>query len=311
MGRLYLLLYTQRQMKLAILGGDGQVGTAVSQWCRQHGISYISFNRKNIDITIEMEVLNGLSQAAPTVVINAAAYTNVEKAESELELAFRVNDGAAGTVAKVCDRLQIPLLHLSTDYVFDGRKGTPYVENDPVAPLGAYARSKEAGERSITKIIEKHIILRTGWVYGPYGHNFFKTMLRLAETRDSIDVVEDQIGNPTATSDLAIAIGECCRKVHQGAQQWGIYHFVGRGDATRYEFAKEIIEGRTAVNGRRVVVHPIATAEFPTAVQRPPDSRLDSKLFERCFGVVALPWRVRVKELLASSDLCSVATARI
>ena len=229
--------------------------------------------------------------------INAAAYTDVDRAESEEPTAFAVNAERRRDLRPRPARRGIPLVHISTDYVFDGRKGAPYVEQDAAAPLNAYGRSKLAGERGVRAANPRHVILRTSWVYSPYRKNFVRTILRLAAERDRLTIVADQRGCPTAARDIAQA---CLRHRHtlrDGAEQrpYGTYHFAGAGEASWFEFASAIVDMAADRRGRSPQIVPIRTSDYPTPAVRAADTRLDCAAVVRDFGVKQRPWRKRLQ----------------
>src|SRR5690242_7329892 len=231
----------RRRMRLLLLGAGGQLGQEIVAAVTD--IDVIGRTRAQTDIADPNAVAAALQQAQPDIVVNAAAYTRVDKAESERDEAFRVNAAGAEAVAAACARAQIPLIHISTDYVFDGTKPAPYVETDPTAPLGVYGASKLAGEQAVRERHKKHVILRTSWVYGKFGSNFLKTILRLASERDELKIVADQRGSPTGTSDLAHAVLGLAPRLVAGADpaDWGTYHFTGEGETNWCQFADEIL----------------------------------------------------------------------
>jgi len=231
-------------------------------------------------------------------VIDAAGYTNVDRAESEEELAFAVNAQAAACLAEETGKRGIPLIYVSTDYVFDGRKGAPYMETDAAAPLNAYGRSKLSGERQVSAANPRHVILRTAWLYSPYGTNFVRTILRLAQERDRLTVVADQLGCPTSARDLAKACLDialvCAAKPDQ--DNYGLYHFAGAEAATWFEFAKAILETAAGRLSRLPELVPIPSAQYPSPAARPADSRLDCTAVQHAFGLAARPWRRALAE---------------
>ena len=223
------------------------------------------------------------------MVINASAYTKVDRAETDEEAAFRANATGPEILAKACAAAGLPLIHVSTDYVFDGTKSGAYRESDPVAPLGVYGRSKSAGEEAIRRHLPQHVIVRTSWVYGIYGANFLKTILRLAGERDELRIVADQSGCPTSTADLAQALLAVAQALGEGRAVSGTYHLAGTGVTTWHGFASRIVEAQRPFTGRSPSVVPIRTEEYPTPAQRPANSELDSALFSRTFGYTARP----------------------
>jgi dTDP-4-dehydrorhamnose reductase len=284
-------------MRLLVFGAGGQLGQELMNACREAGIVAIGLHRQaGGDIGDAEQVESSIASTKPSIVVNGAAYTKVDKAESQPDVAYRENSLGPAIIAQCCNRLQIPVIHLSTDYVFSGDKLTPYLESDPVSPLGVYGTSKEQGERAIRSALEHHIILRTAWVYGVYGQNFLRTMLRFAQTKDEWSVVADQWGNPTSTKDLAYAIITAAKAINDGENSWGTYHFAGTGDASWFEFATEIIAAQARITGRLPVLTPIETSAYPTAARRPKNSRLNSNLFADTFGFRAKTWQERVIE---------------
>ena len=228
----------------------------------------------------------------PRAIVNAAAYTAVDMAESEPERAFAVNRDGAGRLAATARRFRIPFVHVSTDYVFDGRKASAYCENDDPCPLGAYGQSKLEGEKAVMDANPDALVFRTSWVYSPYGTNFLKTMLRLAETRDVVRVIDDQRGAPTAAIDLAGAIVDALMQVleREARGRAGVYHVTASGETTWYGFAKAIFAGWRDRGHRIPQLEAITTADYPTRVKRPANSRLDCEKFQRVFGICLPLW---------------------
>ena len=280
-------------LRVLVFGGDGQLGRELSDIARRQALALVSRGR-DLDISDARKVQAALEAVEPDVVVNAAAYTKVDKAEADREAAWQANCVGAQNVALACAATGKPLLRISTDYVFDGTKASAYSESDQVAPLGYYGVSKEAGEQAIRNAWDRHLIIRTAWVYGRHGSNFLKTMVRLARERDALSVVADQVGNPTATEDLAEAVLAAARMAVNAACPWGTYHFAGSGDASWHSFAVAIIEAQARYTGRRPGIAAISTSQYPTPARRPANSRLDSRLFGSVFGFSAAPWRSRV-----------------
>jgi dTDP-4-dehydrorhamnose reductase len=294
-------------MRLAVTGLHGQVVSAMIERAPR-GVEIIALGRPRLDLTVRDAVLAALRAARCDVIVNAAAYTQVDKAESEPEAAMRVNGEGAGYVAEIAAELRAPLLHLSTDYVFDGALGRPYREDDATAPTGAYGRSKLVGEQRIASIHPNHAILRTAWVYSPFGANFVKTMLRVGETQGEARVVADQRGNPTSALDIVEALFAIAQRLRADSSPAlrGVFHLTGRGEATWAEFAEAIFAEAVAHGRAPVSVRPIATADYPTAARRPANSRLDSSKLAAAFGVTLPHWRDSLKScvtrLLAPQD---------
>ncbi len=281
-------------------GGDGQLGRELAGYARQRGIALRTLNRAEADIADANAVSRAISSASPSIVVNAAAYTKVDRAEAEPEEALRANAAGPGILARACATAHLPLVHISTDYVFDGTKSSAYFEDDPIAPLGVYGRSKAEGETAVRKALEHHVILRTSWLYGAYGTNFLKTVLRLARERDELRIVADQRGCPTGTADIAEAIISIAPRLVQRAPVWGTYHFAGKGVTTWHGFACEIVDAQAKVTQRRPVVTPITTAEYPTSARRPANSELDCLRFAKIFGFTAMDWRERTRKVTAA-----------
>jgi dTDP-4-dehydrorhamnose reductase len=279
-------------MRIAVTGSKGQVATSLMERAG-HKAEVVALGRPAFDLADRAAVLSGLESARPDVVVNAAAYTAVDKAEAEEAIAVRVNGDGAGHVAEAAVRLGVPLLHLSTDYVFDGALDRAYREDDPTAPTGAYGRSKLAGEKLVAERCEDSVILRTAWVYSPFGANFLRTMLRLNETRDEVGVVADQRGNPTAALDIADALIAMAARVKDDASPTlrGVFHMTGSGEATWADFA-EALFSEAAKRGRRLTrVKRIATVDYPTPARRPANSRLDNEKLARVYGFRLPEWR--------------------
>ena len=234
-----------------------------------------------------------LSAYQPVLIINAAAYTNVDKAESEPDLAFAVNRDGPDNLAGACASANLPFIHISTDYVFGGQKKSPYIETDQVSPLGVYGKSKEQGEKMVRSRTEKHIILRTSWLYGVHGDNFVKTMLSLGREKKAIKVVSDQYGSPTSAADLAEAVLTIADLIISSSKIiWGTYHYCGQGITTWHEFAKRIFEIAGRHDAMKVEkIEPIKTIDYPTLAKRPLFSTLDCSLIEKSFGIKAKPWQ--------------------
>ncbi|HEV2335562.1 MAG TPA: dTDP-4-dehydrorhamnose reductase [Stellaceae bacterium] len=286
-------------MKLLVLGGDGQVGSELRRRAWPAGYRVTAFDHGDLDITVPGAVAATVARERPDIVVNAAAYTAVDRAESEPEIVWAANCAGPANLAAACHEAAIPLVHISTDYVFDGEKAGPYVEDDPVHPLGVYGKSKEAGDRAVRAALPRHVILRTAWVYSAHRHNFVKTMLRLAEEHPRLRVVADQVGSPTSAADLAAAIGAIVRELEAGTSLWGTYHFAGGGAVSWHGFAEAIFELAAPWRGAPPVVEAITTADYPTAARRPKNSVLDCRRISDAFGIVPRPWREALAEVIA------------
>jgi dTDP-4-dehydrorhamnose reductase len=264
----------------------------------RRGVEVVAPDEGALDLTDHGALDSVIAEGSWSAVINAAAYTDVDRAESEEAKALTINGEAPARLAAATSRLGIPLVHISTDYVFDGRKGVPYVESDAPSPLNAYGRTKLAGEQAVAGGNPRHLILRTSWVYSPYGRNFVRTILRLASERDRLTIVADQRGCPTAAQDVAnVCLSLALRCASSPASgPYGLYHFAGGGEATWHEFAKTILD--LAHPPRSVEVVPIRTEDYPTPAKRPLDSRLDCEALDRDFRIKPRPWREALKDTL-------------
>lgn len=277
--------------RIVVLGSQGQVGRELIHLASLRGLAVAGFNRAQCDVTDRDDLERAINGAR--VVINCTAYTAVDRAESEPDAAFRVNAEAPGLIGEICARHRARLIHISTDYVFDGAGDRPWREDDPVGPLNVYGRSKLAGEEAVRERIAEHVILRTSWVFSRHGQNFVKTMLRLAETRPELRIVGDQRGGPTAAADIAAAILAIIDRIDAGAPRWGTYHFAGAPFATWFDFAREILADRQEVS-----VVAISTENFPTPAARPRNSALDCARIRTTFGVEQPDWRVSLNRVL-------------
>lgn len=295
-------------MRITVTGHSGQVVLAMLERAPQ-GVSVTALGRPELDLEQTSTIAPAILASRPDVVVNAAAYTAVDLAESQEDTASLVNGTAAGEVAQAAARLGVPVIQISTDYVFDGALERPYREDDPVGPISAYGRSKLAGERAVAAATGNHAILRTAWVYSPFGKNFVKTMLRLAETRDEVGVVADQAGSPTSALDIADAVFAVARNLVARPDDptlRGIFHMGARGQAVWADVAEAIFAERERLGGAVVKVKRIATSDYPTPARRPANSRLDSS---RLAGIhqVALPqWQdalsICVRRLLTNQQ---------
>ena len=290
-------------MKLLITGAAGQLGkTFVSELKTRRDIQFCAYSRGDLDVTSVDEVQMVIARERPDFVINASAYTQVDLAETEKESASLVNETGPANLAEVCKRLDIPLVHFSTDYIFDGSKKGAWSEEDTPAPLGVYGASKLAGEKAITQIHSKHLIFRTSWVFSEYGHNFVKTMLHVGSLREKITVVDDQAGKPTAAREivrLVLAI------LPIAEDKWGIYNLAQPEVVSWYGFAQAIFEqarGQETNYWKQKLqvseLTPILSSEYPTHAQRPANSELDSSKIESTFGLQIKPWRESLGETI-------------
>ena len=288
-------------MKLFITGAQGQVGSELVSLANKKGYEIFAASRSELDITQSNNVLESITHFQPDIVVNAAAYTAVDKAEEEQALAYAINSDGAKNLALACSNLNIPLFHISTDYVFDGSKKEPYSEIDEVSPLGIYGLSKYTGEEVIRQQMQHYIILRVAWVFGAQGNNFVKTMLRIGKEREQLNVVNDQFGGPTPAKNIAetlIALAELYYKKKN--LEWGIYHYCGKAKTSWYDFAKEIFSqaSKSGLLTKEVKVNPIPTSEYPTPAARPENSMLNCTKINETFGIKMPNWSVALNEVL-------------
>jgi len=275
-------------MRTLVLGANGQLGRDLVRAFQAAGEAR-GFGRAEVDVCDEESLHRAMADFSPDLILNAAAYTNVDGAEDDLEQAFMTNEAGARHVAEVAAYRDIPVVYFSTDYVFGNAKVSPYEVDDPLAPLGVYGASKSAGEFAVRKLCTKHFIIRTAWLYGPGGDNFVEKILRAAATRPAIKVVEDEVGCPTYTKDLAEATFYLVRSRH-----YGTYHIVNGGSCSRYEQAKAIAQ----IAELPVEVTPCASADFPSKAARPRYSVLSTDAYERTTGHVMRPWKEALMDYL-------------
>jgi len=277
---------------MLLTGSTGQVGSALLETLPRLG-EVIAPGRQDLDLSKNESIVKAVAAAGADVIVNAAAYTAVDKAESEESLAMAVNRDGPAILAEEAAQRGALLVHFSTDYVFDGEKASPYVESDATNPLNAYGRSKLAGEQAIQRSGCRHLILRTSWVYSNTGKNFLLTMLRLAREKKELRVVDDQFGAPTSSRMIADALPEIVRRVASGECDGGIYHMTAQGRTTWCGFARAII-------GDADRVRPISSSEYPTPARRPRNSVLDNSKLEKNFGIRLPSWEAGMREVLAS-----------
>jgi dTDP-4-dehydrorhamnose reductase len=288
-------------MRLLVLGAAGQIGRAASDAAGKQGWETFGPTRNEIDICNREAVSNAVLSYAPTAILNAAGYTAVDSAEENQEQAFRVNRDGVRVLAEIAKDAKLPIVHLSTDYVFNGRATTPYTEDDKVDPLSIYAKSKEAGERAVRETAPRHVILRTAWVYSPYRKNFLRTMLELGSSRSELRVVNDQMGNPTFALDLGRSIVTILEAIQSKEfDRWGTYHCVGPEADTWYDFAKKIFDCSSKFGVRPPSVVPVSSRDFPTLAPRPRYSVLSTAKLENCFGIKPRPLSESIEECVAS-----------
>jgi dTDP-4-dehydrorhamnose reductase len=278
---------------ILIVGSAGQLGFELMRAAWPRGCQIFGVDLAELDITDAAAVARELQRLQPALVVNAAAYTAVDRAEDEPELALRVNRDGVANLA----RAGMPLVHVSTDYVFDGEKAGQYLEQDATGPLGVYGQSKLEGEQALRSLLAEHVILRTAWVFGAHGQNFVKTMLRLGAERDVVRVVDDQRGTPTPAAAIAAAIAQIAAAILEQRASYGTYHFAGAPPVTWYGFARAIFDEQRARGERVPELVAITTAEYPTRAKRPRNAALDSSAIGAAFGVSPPDWR---------SGLCAV-----
>ncbi|KAA2284854.1 dTDP-4-dehydrorhamnose reductase [Arenimonas fontis] len=302
-------------MRILLLGADGQLGTELRR--RLAGLGKVVAGTLSgrlpdgeaceaVDLTRPEALPALVARVAPALVVNAAAYTQVDLAEREPELAFAINAEAPGLLARACSAAGVPLVHFSTDYVFDGQGSRPWREDDPARPLGVYGASKLAGEQAVLAADARHLVFRLCWVYAAHGHNFLRTMLRLAGERERLRVVNDQRGAPTPAHWIADVVAKVLAAGHE---RGGPYHLAAAGECSWYEFACAIFEGAVArgLLARAPQVEAISTADYPTPARRPAWSRLDCSRLARDFGLALPDWRQGLDEVLDRLSRASAA----
>jgi dTDP-4-dehydrorhamnose reductase len=286
-------------MRLLVIGKSGQVVSAILEAGPARDVDVVTAGRPDFDLAAPQLGLQRLRDMRPDVIVSAAAYTAVDKAESDVEAAERVNAKGPAVLARFAEDAGIPIVHLSTDYVFDGNKTGPYVESDPTNPLSVYGATKLQGELAVSSGAADHVILRTAWVYSSFGSNFVKTMLRLAETKDELRVVDDQRGNPTSAHDLANAIISVAGNLlaYPGADELrGTFHVAGSSSASWADFAAEIFACSAAMGGPHATVVRVSTTDYPTAAKRPSNSQLDTTKLRTFHGIHLPDWRESTRQ---------------
>ena len=288
-------------MRVLVAGREGQVARALMARLGADGHQVTALEPPALDITSAASIAAAMAAAQPDLVVNAAAYTAVDRAEDQVEVAFAVNRDGAGLLAAAAAAAGVPFVHFSTDYVFDGAKGAPYVETDPINPLGVYGRSKAEGERAALAANPRSVVLRTAWVCSADGANFVKTMLRLAAERDELRIVADQHGAPTFAADLAEAVAVMAPRLlaaKAGDPAFGLFHLSGQPHTTWHGFTAEIL-AQAALRGHALPrLTPIATSDYPTRAVRPPDGRMDCEKIARVHEITASDWRVSLGRCL-------------
>lgn len=287
--------------KLLVFGANGQVGQALGACRWPLNIQPRLLSRTDCDITDQQQVAKVFARHHPVAVINAAAYTAVDRAETEPDVARLANAVAPEWIAQACATAEVPIVHLSTDYVFDGQKAGAYNEDDPVAPISVYGQTKEAGERAVRAAHEQHVIVRTQWVYSATGNNFCKTMLRLGKERDRLGIVADQHGAPTFAEDIATALRDIVAQlvISESGGPYGTWHFANAGETTWYGFAREIFDHVKRRTGQTVPsLDPLTTDQYPTPARRPKNSVFDCSRIQRDFGVAPRRWEDALADCL-------------
>ncbi len=285
-------------MKILLIGKNGQLGWELARQFADRDETVKAVDLPEFDITQPDHIKALLDSFTPDLIINASAYTAVDKAESDSKIAFSVNQHGPAHLVKMCDA-SVPIIHVSTDYVFDGTQKEPYKESDPIFPLGVYGHSKALGEKEIIAH-PSHLIIRTAWLCGVHGQNFVKTMLRLGAENEVLNVVDDQLGSPTFAADLAGDIISIVDLYQQNrTAKWGIYHYCGKGSASWYQFAQKIFElARPMLPLKIQEVIPVPTTAYPTLAKRPANSVLDCHKIEQVFGLNRQPWEQSLEEML-------------
>lgn len=290
--------------KFLITGANGQVGYCLTQQLQgEHEI--LAVGRNELDITDQSAVKNVVENFRPDVIINAAAHTAVDRAETEIELSKAINVKGPQYLAEAAKSVGAAILHISTDYVFDGQRAGKYKESDATDPQGVYGRTKLEGEQAVAAANDKFIVLRTAWVFGEHGNNFVKTMLRLAKTRDTLGVVADQVGGPTYAGDIAKALIQIAEKIIAGEKvEYGVYHLTGEPYVSWYEFAKTIFAEAVSQNvlEKSPLVNAITTADYPTPAKRPANSCLDLTKIQQVFGIQPSDWQKALKNIKAYAE---------
>lgn len=297
-------------MKILVTGSKGQLGFELIRQGDRFDVEMVGVDLPKTDISDKSAVIRTLSSVRPAAVINAAAYTAVDKAESDQETAFAVNRDGAANLAEASAEAGIPLIHISTDFVFDGKKRMPYIETDPVSPLNIYGKSKAEGEDAVRSRHAEHLIIRTSWLYGVFGNNFVKTMLRLGAENPLLRVVADQQGCPTSAADLAEALLTLAVRIwDRNGVPWGTYHYSGRGITTWHSFTEKILElARPYGRIRAERVEAVSTTDYTTPAKRPPFSALDCGQIQNTFGIIPRPWQESLKIVI---DRIMLSTQKI
>ena len=280
---------------ILVTGAGGQVAHELA--IAESGHRVIALSRSQLDITNQQQINTAFEEYRPDILINAAAYTQVDRAEEETELALAINRDGVSNLVHACKEADIPLLHISTDYVFDGNKTGAYQEDDEISPAGVYGASKAEGETALRSTLERHVILRTSWVFSATGNNFVKTMLRIGGEREELNIVKDQRGCPTSAESIATALLQISERYLRGDEiEWGTYHFCGQPETTWYGFAKRIFERAKGFD--HLKLNGIPTSEYPTPAARPLNSVLDCSKFVAQFKTAQPDWSEDLERIL-------------
>ncbi|ASA55895.1 dTDP-4-dehydrorhamnose reductase [Vibrio gazogenes] len=287
-------------MKVLITGCKGQVGHCLVEKLINKNATFLAVDKEQLDITDQVAVMKLIKEFSPDVIINAAAYTAVDKAESEADLAYKINRDGVKYLAQAATMVDAAILHISTDYVFEGNSNQPYTESDATNPTSIYGKSKLAGELAVQKECARHIIIRTAWVFGEHGNNFVKTMLKLGRQRNALGIVADQVGGPTYAGDIASVLINIAEQIVSKAPiEYGIYHFSGLPHVSWFDFANHIFDVALAQNllVQKPVLSAITTEMYPTPARRPANSKLAITKIEHHFGIDASDWQNALNNL--------------
>ncbi len=299
-------------MKVLVTAAQGQVGHALTSMAKDSSFDIVSLPRQQLDITNKPSIQRAMEQIKPDILVNAAAYTAVDKAEADQDAAYRVNEMGSANLAHACHQSDIPLIHISTDYVYSGDQPQPYVEGDTPHPVNVYGASKLAGDKAIASIHDRHIILRTSWVFGLHGNNFVKTMLHLGKERDELGVIDDQYGCPTAAEDIAETVFKLCKAIQSGKAMWGLYHYCGQPAISWYGFACRIFERAKAMGfDLNIGVKPITTEDYPTPAKRPKSTILDCRRIKTRYNIEQPDWHKRLDAIILAEFAAEPSSIRV
>ncbi|HCG7674274.1 TPA: dTDP-4-dehydrorhamnose reductase [Vibrio parahaemolyticus] len=293
-------------MRVLVTGSKGQVGYCLAELLsNEENVALLAVDREDLDITNQEAVNEVVKAFKPTIIINAAAHTAVDKAEQEVEVSYAINRDGPKFLAEAAQDIGAAILHISTDYVFEGNKEGEYVEDDATNPQGVYGASKLAGEIAVAEVCDKHVILRTAWVFGEHGNNFVKTMLRLAATRNELSIVGDQFGGPTYAGDIAKALVEIAKKIsNDESVEYGVYHYSGLPHVSWYEFADTIFDNaiKQGIMHNKPTLSSITTEQYPTPAKRPSNSTLSSNKITHAFAIGTSNWKAAITNLKAYAE---------